>query len=605
MAGNSFYIKDNVGNENYSYNNDGSQYYAKSNDKTKIFAKKANGEPFYAKNKTGEEFYPIINNIAICITKNNGLEIYAKTPDGNEIYPTILSKSQYGLRNEYGQYYYAKDKYGNEIYPKNLVGDEFRLSNKYAFNVDGQAKYPITGMGRPIYPKDATGKEIYEILDINTGEPIYGKGVYNEYYAKDQFNNDYYLVKNTPNGQLDVIAKDDRSFEIYAVTNNGKIIYPKNIDGDEIYLTMRGYDQYRYLKKCGTSFDYAKRGNKEIYPLHTLNFNVTEMYLNNRYAKNANGKEYYPRDECGNEFLIDFSSGKTESEIFINGYPITMDSFYIVPNINDKAYLLSNVVSYFSNMETLSACMDNDGVIFWKASEIASLLGYKKPAEVIRTHILNALTLDVLINKDNGDTDQRIIPFPTNSKMITEQQIRLLLSKITRPYSPFQAWFSKIMNRPLKSSIELNILQNTDHKIRCLLPIFTMDCDGDIKLKNLKQLLNSVDCEPSISSEEIKTDIIDEFDDTPREEKTTRTISTNTMLAIEPVVVMQNKCSEYMTKVEEETATSRELQESNMHFIDEPLKCIVIDSVADDGIPLNLYYETQHYRFEFRRFPLK
>ncbi|GBN47546.1 hypothetical protein AVEN_122688-1 [Araneus ventricosus] len=264
---------DKHGNQIYKKNKDGDENYAAVKDVNKIFARKANGTQFYAKYKKNE-IYPYVDGIGIPIMLKNGKKIYAEKNGGKQFYPKDKNDNEMVLTDENLNYYYAKDAGKNEYYPKMANGREFMPRNDmYARTSTGKFKYPVNEWKRPIYPRNQNGRQFY-LIDPVTKKPIFAEYMSNQYYAKDQNDDEYY----PENGMY---ATNNKGDSIYAVTRSGKIIYPKDGDDNEFYLNGAVLDSYEYLKTLDKKYEYAKMQNgAEIYPKKKLKDGVyMEPYL--------------------------------------------------------------------------------------------------------------------------------------------------------------------------------------------------------------------------------------------------------------------------------------------------------------------------------------
>ncbi|GFQ68209.1 uncharacterized protein TNCT_730081 [Trichonephila clavata] len=337
MSGVEYYAKDSDENEIYIISKNGNEQYINTSDPSKIFAKKRNGEQFYAKKKK-VEIYPTIQNKQLVIMKN-GSPIYAKNRKGSEKYPRDEDQKELYARNSLGEYVFAKDKKGFEIYAKDKNGLEF-LPEKgvYVKKVAKNNIYPRDENGNSIYPM-SNGAQEYIIKD---NKPIFGTDTHgNEFYAKDIQKNDYYPFTGE-------FAMTKNNEPLYAKTLLKEIILPRRRQG-EYYFENSDGDSYKYLMKSGAiKLKYAKDyKGQEIYPKSAIviggRIRMIERILNDTYAIKENRELYYPIDENMNEYVLPVSPPYIlESKAFVNGYPITNDDFYIIPNFADKPHLLSS-----------------------------------------------------------------------------------------------------------------------------------------------------------------------------------------------------------------------------------------------------------------------
>lgn len=316
------YYRKIANKEIYAVTESGDEIYVKHGRQQK-YATDENQNPYYARKSNGSEFYAAKKGTQYFIQRNNR-DIYAKE-NGKEIYPkTNLNEDI--IANDNGKPYYAKDENGSEMYPKNEMGIEFMVDNMFAMDHGNNLKYPLNGQGQPTYIIDInTESEIYTFNSEN--KPVYGKNhCGDEVYAKNNIGDEFYAIDNN---NIIYFAKD----------RNGRYYYAKGADNFIIY-PMDSNNQY-YISDENGSFDllpknvpYAKKGQKEIYPIKNINKHPTEMVINSYYAQNIFFKVYiYPKDAHGNEY-IDETFGFDDTL----GYPITSDDLIIVPNRENKPY---------------------------------------------------------------------------------------------------------------------------------------------------------------------------------------------------------------------------------------------------------------------------
>ncbi|GBN47547.1 hypothetical protein AVEN_122689-1 [Araneus ventricosus] len=212
----------------------------------------------------------------------------------------------------------------------------------------------LDGNGERTYPINNEGGEYYlkydfedVILKTNIGFRYARNKDFDEFYPKDAENNDKFIEL------------------IYAYTFEGKPIFPKTKDGDEFYVHIENGTSIITLNN-GHLRDYAKRKNgDEIYPKNFLVRTQVfrELILDNRYAKLSNGQTYYPLNEYGNEYTIEFNNDNLpidENYYFPNSYAITNDEYIIVPNIEYFAYFLENGSPKVTDKNILGTlCIEN------------------------------------------------------------------------------------------------------------------------------------------------------------------------------------------------------------------------------------------------------
>ena len=239
---------------------------------------------------------------------------YSKTSP----YTEIILGNNYATRSD-GTHYYPKDQFGNEYKDTYL-----NLIEQNGFYV-----YPVTATGRPRYTIQ-DGKEVYERV---AGKQIIGTGLdENEYYAKDEYGNEYYPEDNSP-------AKLKNGLPYYARTRDGKHIFPVDKFGNEYYFTNPEVIPNRYA---------VSLFGDEIYPLRITQDNNEAQYLiGNKYAVDKNKIPFYPKDGFKNEYykeatyldIAEYQRKGTLSKILLKKYALTNDGRIIVPEIDNKFYI--------------------------------------------------------------------------------------------------------------------------------------------------------------------------------------------------------------------------------------------------------------------------
>ncbi|GFR12918.1 uncharacterized protein TNCT_328091 [Trichonephila clavata] len=341
--GEPYYAKDHLENEIYPRrlaSPEGDEYYLTQRKPSSIFALK-NGLPYYAKDKDQNEFYPVVNDEELAISSI--IRIYAKDAKGNQKYPRDKEGNEKALpRLDLRSWQYATDKEGNAFYPKNKFGKEV-LYGDYIQRKDGSIQYPLTEDGNPEYEIDYTTRDEYYFIkkdeSINWGEDING----NQRYAKKANGDEYY----PPNGEL---AYDHSGSPQYARTEDGQVIFPLDVEGNECYIKddSKGGSHVMYMDDVLLE-RYAKtKTGEEVYPVEITNQSTRsykEVILNGEYARTHLEEVKYPLDEYGNEYTLELPpAGKVkdsfpEGYYFPLGYPITNDNWVIVPEVDGKEYI--------------------------------------------------------------------------------------------------------------------------------------------------------------------------------------------------------------------------------------------------------------------------
>lgn len=283
-----------------------------------------NGDEMYAPDATIENAY---------LPDSNGVKRYARRRDGSEIYPKLPNGVEYVLYHDDQTIQYAKDNQGNEQYPKDQFLTEFVVNNKIAKDSFGNFRYPRDDYGNPVYPVDPyTSDEIYEykiMYGPEKGGVVLGvdrNG--NECYAKFATGDEYYPETNQ-------FAFDKvRNQYKYAFNADDDVIFKLNQAGDEIYVKKKdNSDETRN----GILERYARKANgDEYYPREYVNSGnfFREIALNSEYAVDKNGVEFYPQDDFGNEYAIEDAI-----DIYPDGYPTTHDGFIIIAAKNGRMLL--------------------------------------------------------------------------------------------------------------------------------------------------------------------------------------------------------------------------------------------------------------------------
>lgn len=319
------YAKDKYGNEIYT---------------TRTFLVNAHGVQKYAHDKNGHEYLP--SNVV------DGEKQFHFTYDsfGKPIYPKNKIKEEYYpidgydrvLERRNGVWRYARDTKRREVYPKDESLNEY-VYKKTLIVENGVPRLPQNRNGEPIYPKDSKTKDEYYVFNKETGRfIILTNSFQDEYYAKTLGGDDIY----PPNDQ---IAKSADGTPLYALTKDGKVIYP----------TIGGLKRYLVNSLDKSELIYTKRENKlieitaylqniqggEVYPKVTVAFSGkiplrSEIILGYKYAVDKNKQPFYPLDETGNEYTLDPNYSTLREFLLAVGYPITNDCLVIVPGYNNR-----------------------------------------------------------------------------------------------------------------------------------------------------------------------------------------------------------------------------------------------------------------------------
>ena len=146
----------------------------------------------------------------------------------------------------------------------------------------------------------------------------------NEKYAKDNNGDEYYP-------ETKQFAKDQNGKETYASTAEKYALFNVDELQDEIYCKNTLNDEYvdqslkfRYARKWTSGPEF-----EEYYPIHKMKnpegrLEYVEFVINGRYAKDNNGKSFYPLGFSGNEYWF---LGINQP----NDYPVSHDGFYLLP----------------------------------------------------------------------------------------------------------------------------------------------------------------------------------------------------------------------------------------------------------------------------------
>ena len=320
------YVKDQFQKDIYIKQNNREIYAFDFSKKRQIFAKNQNNSDFYAKSENNNEIYPVFLDSGFQrFALVDNVQIYALDQFGNEKYPLNRSRREKLAKNELQKQFYAKFANGNEFYP---VDD---LKNEWAFKENNEIVLAVTSQNEPKVPILNNGKVKYvkenhkEVLYNFENKLFFGKDVSGEeIYPLDENNNQYYPIYDSK----PLIAKNAAKQYKYALDKFQKIIYPRDASGVEQYIEyFVGLKLYCSLENQINNFNRYVSSNK--YPQkNTTKYGTTNVIIKNKLL------DFYPADCNGNEF-----TNESGHIIHSLGYPITNDSFIIVPNVDNKPSL--------------------------------------------------------------------------------------------------------------------------------------------------------------------------------------------------------------------------------------------------------------------------
>ena len=254
----------------------------------------------YAIDRTGGQYY----KREFDEENNSEIEVYAKKRKGEHMvnyYAKSAELEEYPAKvkegDEWVSYGYMKDENEKQIYPFN---------EKLQKDI-----YEYYASGDPLLAEDENKKEYYpSFVDPETRERIQylPKSKNGEYYILEEHNMQIYPMNLTTNRPA--YPRDDSGNEFY-LTAFGRPYYIDH-DGVEIYAKVNeiGADGKEELRKRPIFIDsekgpiYArdKKLNMQIYPETS---NGAQFYakhgLEEKAALDKDGKQYYAKDEEGNE----------------------------------------------------------------------------------------------------------------------------------------------------------------------------------------------------------------------------------------------------------------------------------------------------------------
>ncbi|GFS54982.1 hypothetical protein TNCV_2440831 [Trichonephila clavipes] len=190
-------------------------------------------------------------------------------------------------------------------------------------------KFAKVGKTFEIYALANNGKEIYP--KNNAGKEIYAKNYLDEYYAKDKNMNQYYARDENGNYYF---AKNEFGEEIYARNSNGSF-------SDQLPITQQDIARNFYcIDKNGKEL-YNKIAGKEIVVFDQDNFP--------RYAKNENGSERYPLDAEGKLYMANngihtFYAKDKDGNEFYSEYRIAVDLTTLHPILAKTKTWVFNII---------------------------------------------------------------------------------------------------------------------------------------------------------------------------------------------------------------------------------------------------------------------
>lgn len=260
---------------------------------------------------------------------------YQKDENQNEIYPRANNADKVILNR------YARDKDQIPFYPKDVNNNEFMDLDLGLIERNGEYVYPkMAANGRPRYRDDPNDQgpiktKIYEKIN---GQWIIGRGLDgHQYYATKNDGSEYYPENNMPAQRANGTIYYARDFNRNSPHD---VIFPKNADGDEYYLT---FIDLCNLEDTNPGRYAHKKNGDEIYPQRRIDYDLISDYIiNNRYIK-CGGKACYPRDAYNNEFYIDpepiSGAQLVPDDLILENYAVTNDGKVILPGINNTFYI--------------------------------------------------------------------------------------------------------------------------------------------------------------------------------------------------------------------------------------------------------------------------
>lgn len=303
------YAKDT--NIKYYINNENKEIYAVDLKKDLEKFINISNEDKYCQNKKGREFYPLDFIGKNKVAKNQSGYFYAKDENDNFYYPVDEFGNEFSVKNDKEDYLIIVSKNGFPIAPKNRNGTVNYIKNQY-----GEVPYKCNKQGETSLECDS----MYFIGLDGAGVGQYPRRINkNEYYPDNHF---------SPKFTTDAYGNLK-----YALSNDGKIIYPLIFGIEETYINDKNLDSYTILLKNINYFTrYINIKGKDVYPIKkNKNGLSTEMIINNLYAKNGS-KMFYPKDSLKNEYIN--SDGN-----LLDSYPLTSDNQIIIPNFKNEPLL--------------------------------------------------------------------------------------------------------------------------------------------------------------------------------------------------------------------------------------------------------------------------
>lgn len=316
--GHEFYITDIHNNEKYITDKYNYQIYAfEFLKKREKYARNKDGFEYYAE-RSGNEVYAVdLRKGFQKFIMQNLKQIYAVDKYNNQKYPYNLYRKEKLARDENSVYYYAKLANLDEFYPKDDLRNEYpykNIKNEYLIAVtsEGKPKAPMLKNGKINYMLDKDGKQI---LYEHEGNLFFGNDLSgNNVYPLDEKGDEYYPIINNRH----YVAEDNTKTVKYALDSSKQIIYPET----KTYLSSANGDESVILQKQAK---YFKEYLDDKYPIKKTKFGETEILINNVYTN------MYPIDSKFNEY-----TNKNGDFISDLDYPITNDSYIILPNVNNK-----------------------------------------------------------------------------------------------------------------------------------------------------------------------------------------------------------------------------------------------------------------------------
>lgn len=340
MSASLSYKLDANGDEVYDVSKYGLQLYLFTKNPERIFAKRK-GQPYYAKLANQDEYYPQISKAEDHPIKTRD-RYYAKKANGDQFYPKDgEGNDKVFIHSENGRktVIYARKHDRRQFYPKNKFGDDVRHLDIDIFQDDGTVTYPMDRHGMPIFREDKdTGQKYLQNADGSYRVPTSANG--DVVYAQERRYPGGPLYEYYPPDGTIGTASDGN--QVYAKHPNGDVIFPRHlVTNDEYYVKNKDRSDRLTHRDNTPIYRYATdHSSTEIYPRVYKNAKYREVIFQNRYALTSTGESLYPLDEYGNEYIIMDADWK---KALPSGYPITHDGYVIVPQFQNKPFIIDTL----------------------------------------------------------------------------------------------------------------------------------------------------------------------------------------------------------------------------------------------------------------------